>query len=250
MLIHTTKVDLTDQELLFLDGKCGEKIQAEINTAKSRLKMLASGQAIDSSTALFISDCLKEVETKKKLICRCESLSHCKYCSKSGGYALRKRATKYHEKGSKDYDKPLYFAGVELAESFIYMKGHATLGCCGECWKKFKAPLVAAIENVPAEISEKITGCLPKFKRWSIMQCTHCKWSGPEYEMIEGPNLMGHMIYNECPNCNQKNSIFHLAVKSTLKYVVVPVPSTETNNDPRKDYYRASYDSNVCKQME
>lgn len=216
-------MNLTDDELILLDGKCRPGIQKEVDAAKTRIATIAANPDIRCEDAKFIADALTEARTHGELSFTREQLRHCLVCNRSAGYAKYARAGRYHRKGQNNTNRPLTFYGVELANRFVRMKGYATLGCCLECWTRIQPLLVEKLAGVEAEISHYITGQPPNFKRYKKAHCKECGWEGHQGQMRQLNALMGGQYPGGCPNCKAENRVFGATLIETVDgYVIVP----------------------------
>lgn len=198
-------VSLTDAELLLLDGKCRPEVQQVVESARERLAAMEQYSDLTPKEAAFIADAMAEARENLKLVCQRVAISSCRICGESGGYAVYKRAGRYHRKGETNYDKPLSLAGVELAIRVVRMKGYPTLGCCTSCFEKIKPDLLEALKPIEAELPEALTGEPPRFKRYDNRFCTKCGWEGHEGQMRMLPALFGGKYPGGCPECDASN---------------------------------------------
>lgn len=204
-------MNLTDEELTLLDGKCRPEIQKEVEAAKRRLAMATKLADIPVEIAKLVADAVQLAKTTGELKASRGETRHCVVCQKNAGYAKRKRTSRdgFHRKGEPDYTKPLYLSAIDLGRGFIVFKGHITLGCCVDCWPKVKAILTEELAGVRAEIAESITGQPPRYKRYDKVKCKSCGWEGHEGLMLRHSTIMGDGTYpSGCPNCNQHNLFF------------------------------------------
>ena len=205
---RTVRVDLTDMELLILDGNCSKEVQAEVEMAKQRIEAKESMPDVEPAISDFVVQVVAEANKKGVLRLRSKSLSHCSVCKQSGGYYTYKRSSRYHNKGDLNYDKPKYLSGIELAVRFVTMTGYAACGCCSECWAKAKPIILEKIESgeIKAEVSESITGKPSRFKKCANKECSECGWKGHEGQMSKRMTLIGNGYYPAvCPNCGAEN---------------------------------------------
>jgi hypothetical protein len=221
--ITTTSVYLTDEELALLDGKCQAKVQKEVDKAKERLSLGQNLGLIPLTHRDFVTRIIQEAQANGELSFTRKSLSSCKVCGKSAGYAKYTRNSKYHDKGDPNYKRPLTFPGVDLASRFVTIRGRATMGCCWTCWKTVKEYLPEALKDVKAQIPESITGYAPKFKKHDNRKCKKCGWKGHKGEMGRLPCAMSRGTYaGKCPQCDAKNLAFGpTVIKTATGFVVV-----------------------------
>lgn len=206
--MQTTTVCLTDEELAALDGHVSAKVQAEVSKALAQLEDKKGLGAIPDQYRDFAARIIEEAKSAGKLVFWQKRLRNCNVCGKAAGYAKYKRCGKYHDKGDPNYDKPLTFGGIELADRSIVIKNRVSLGCCLTCWKEVKPFLGDALRGVKAAMPEKITGYPPKWKWRQNRCCTKCGWEGHEGQMHPHSTMMGDGYYPAgCPalGCTAEN---------------------------------------------
>jgi hypothetical protein len=218
-------VRLSDSELVLLDGLCGPKTQEEVDGAKQRLAFASTHAALPPADAGFIADAVQCAQANGRLTYVSASLRSCSLCGIAAGYATRKRWSRAGAKGSPNYDKPLYLSGFELNRGFVWMRGHASLGCCATCMERVRPHLVAALANLRAELPERLTGSPPRFERHDNRRCTSCGWEGHEGEMRRLLTLFGDGRYpGGCPNCSAENKpLGPTVIESREGFTVVEV---------------------------
>lgn len=222
--MDVTEVELTDAELALLDGKCSPKVQREVDSAKSRMAMANQTPDIPQSAIRLIQKIVDTAKQDGELTFYYTSIKSCDVCGEKGGYRQYTRSSRYHRKGETDYDHPNYLNGVELKRSFVRMQGYVSVGCCSECFAKYKPAIAEALKNIPAEIPEAIAGIKPLYKKYDNRQCSKCGWTGHEGQMGKSLTLMGDGYYpSTCPQCGAKNELFSNLVKSAEGFTVVPV---------------------------
>jgi len=210
--------ELTDDELLILDGKASEAIQVEIEKAKER-KQLHS----DPVVARILAESLKMGTFEYQFI---HDMTFCRECKKSSGYALHTRSGKYHRKGDKNYDKPLKFSGIRCNSGFVTIQGHGNF--CAACDKQhgWLATIVNEIltRSLPIEL---VRDTKTKFRRDAERQCYQCEQTMFESEMGREHTLMGNGTYAAtCPHCKAKSIIFGRNHKVTGKFRMLPAIAT------------------------
>ena len=199
-------VELTDDELLLLDGKCSDKVQIEIESAKRR-KSLGAVSELNEKQVAFLVRVRREAESQQKLDFRTDNIRGCEVCGNSAGYAKATRNSKNYRKGQPRYDRPLTIRGVELAYRFVRLQHYPTLGCCLKCWNELKPHVVDYLDGVAAEFPEAILGTKPLWKRVDVRKCSKCEWKGPETEMGMSPSLMHGRYFSTCPKCGIENKL-------------------------------------------
>ena len=199
-------VRLDDDELLLLDGRCRDVVQATVDIVKSRLAMTQEFECRPEIAQLAV-EAVAAAKEDGHLAFLYERISHCKVCSKSAGYGKYKRSSQYRRAGETNHAKPLYMSGIELRHSFIKFQGTVRLGCCCACFDEAQPHLARALEGVAAQIPEKITGQPPKFLRYDNRHCTDCGWDGHDGALLPLPSIMGGTYPGKCPNCGTENRL-------------------------------------------
>lgn len=220
-------IDLTDDELFVLDGKCRDEIQQLVESAKRRRAAIESNPDADPKIMALCQKAVDVADAQGELCFYYQSINHCDVCDKRGGYATYPRSGRHHRKGDLNYSKPRYMGGVELERRFVTMKGHVFCGCCRTCWDKAKPILASMLEDVRAAIPEEITGHAPRFIKYSRKKCKKCGWQGHEGELGLLPALMGGYYRGECPKCQAKEQLFNNVFEILDGFDLVEVPTTE-----------------------
>lgn len=219
-----SRVNLTDTELVLLDGQVGEKVQVEIVLAQARLETAGRLTDLTPELAGFIADAVAEAKKNGRLIFRYKQLSHCKLCGERGGHLKYKRNSRWHCKGELNYKKPTYVSGIELACRFVTVRGYASVGCCTSCFKKVENNLIAELGKVKAELPKQLVDG-KTYKRYQKVECQKCDWKGHEGQMIQKRTLMGVGFYpGGCPaeGCGALNSPFGVReIKTLTEFEVV-----------------------------
>jgi hypothetical protein len=200
-------VTLTDAELLVLDGRCSEKVQDKVDAARSRVETATAHPDLSPEMAGLIADVVTEAKAKGLLLWRGTRARLCRVCGKSAGYAKFKSGPR---KGSENYDKPLTFPAVEMADRFVRVSNHVSLGACSDCAAEAKPHLVAALAAVRAQVPADLAAAgRPAWKRYGVRTCPECGWTGHEGEMRQLPTLMPGGTYpGGCPSCEFESRPF------------------------------------------
>jgi hypothetical protein len=201
----TTKIELTDDELLALVG-LPERFQSAIDVAKQRKALGAEiADLTEKQIALIHSIITFATKQGRLRFCR-KPLRHCEVCNQRAGYARYKSG---RNKGQENINKPLSFGGIDLSDDFVSWVGHASLGCCYECWDAIKPALVPRLLEIQAEIPQVITGTEPRWKWHANRECKKCGWQGHDGEMTRRPAMMGGGTYPAgCPKCGTETAWF------------------------------------------
>ena len=216
-------VRLTAAELALLDGQCRAEVQADVESAKMALALADSD--LTPGQRKLVAEAVAEATKHGLLVYRGKWITSCSVCGKQGVYARYKSG---RNRGRENYDKPLGFNGIELAERFVTMRGHASLGGCDECVSKVRTTLVEALRSVRAELPENLRSTdSPRFKRYASAECTSCGWTGHEGQMTPVRALFEGYYPGGCPKCCAKNEPFGKIIIETdsSKWVAVEVAS-------------------------
>jgi rubrerythrin len=212
---HYLWLELTDEEIIKLDGSSNKEVQEEVDKAKKRVslskKFTKQSLDITSNETKFISDCIAYARKKKILGFTYRQIFRCDVCGKKAGYHKYTRTSRHHIKGDNNYDRQKTFTGIELAVEFVFIKNSVTLGCCSKCWKKIQPILIKELKayKIKADISEKITGQKSRYKRYKNRRCSKCKWKGHEGEMGKKSTVLGDGSYPAtCPKCEAGGNFF------------------------------------------
>lgn len=229
-----TRVELTDDELTLLDGKCSDAVQADVDAAKLRLASVESLGHLTPERAGFVADVVREALKSGRLTFCWRSLRLCDVCKRSDGYAPYKRTSRYRRKGDPDYSRPRTFRGVELKHGYVSVQGYARLGCCEDCFNATKASLTEALADIRAEVPEAITGQPPRFRYSENQHCTTCDWKGHELQLGQLPTLMGDGYYRgKCPKCGAENRLFLHPIKRVDGFQLVATNKPAVSPTPR-----------------
>lgn len=209
------EIKLEKDELLSLDGKVNEKAQSLIDRIK-RIDIVSQGKNLDEPSAAFLVDVLDVVEKERRIIHRHCGVAKCRIC-KAGAIPIPYKSGP--RKGeAKDYRN---LAGVELADSFISMKGYPKLGACRSCVDRLMPTIIEAIEGLEVEVC--VPGATKKFVRSRNRKCTKCGWEGCENQMTQERTMMGDGYYPcGCPSCGARNTWGSDPVAIIDGYTMVP----------------------------
>jgi hypothetical protein len=213
---YTTEVDLTDEELLLLDGHASQNVQTAIDGAKLRSSLTAKyGTALTTRQIAMLQKALAWARAQKLLVSRHENLEHCQACGTSKRYVTYKSGPR---KGEPNYDRPILVNGVEHGDGFISMRGYPRVGWCNAC----EDVLLPYLKTECATIACQ-TPWSKRWTRYGNRRCTSCGWSGHEGQMGHSLTMFGNGTYpSSCPACKASNQIFGATVIETADgYTVV-----------------------------
>lgn len=200
---YTTRVELTDDELLRLDGTCSTEAQRAVDAAKLRSVIASRHPSLTRAQIALVAKTVSVARTEGKLSYIGVPLSPCVVCGDGGGYVKYTRGAR---KGQSNFNAPCNVWGIELARQFIGVRGSARCGCCTRCLATILPALRTELADIQAELPEALMGVPPKWKWNANMRCTECAWMGHEGEMGQSPAMMGLGMYpSTCPKCGAKN---------------------------------------------
>lgn len=222
------KLELTDEEIALLDGRVSPETQSTVDAAKQRLAMMRANSDLSPKLAELITKAVREAMKNGILVHQYTNVHYCSLCEKSAGYALHTRNGKYHRKGQEDTRKPRSFRGFELQKSFVFIKGHVSLGGCLDCYGKVINPLREALATIRAELPSELAGPV-KFKRWDDYECP-CGWKGHEGQLLQLRTFMGDGYYRgKCPKCGKENQLFSQPIKRLSTFTIVEVENAKAD---------------------
>lgn len=216
----TQAVFLTDTELSYLDGRCSEKIQAEVTAALRRIAARSEFPGLSPRAAGFVADVVSEARENGELLLVHRPLRRCDLCGRNGGYRLFKSGRR---KGEADTNHPLNLKGYELARRFVGVTGWAHLGGCADCIDSLLPVLADALRGIPAQVPERLRADgEPRWIKHRNRHCNVCGWDGHEGEMARRRTLMGDGTYAAvCPSCKAETGFLDHKIEVTGGFVVV-----------------------------
>jgi hypothetical protein len=216
-------VKLTADELVRLDGVCSADVQAEVDKAKSALRIGAT-QSLTPKQSQFVAHVVATANTDKLLVYSSRRIRSCLICDAFAGYATYKSG---RNKGRANHDKPRHLASVELRDTFLTVDGHVSVGGCKACVDALLPVLRAELADVRAELPDQLRAeDAPRFKRYRLAVCTSCGWTGHEGLMRPVRALMGGTYPGGCAVCSASNKPFdqELVTISRDEFAVVEMP--------------------------
>lgn len=195
-------VRLTDSELMLLDGQVSDKVQAEVDQAKRRLRAADKLGHLSPILAGLIADIVADAQTHGRLVYRPERIPYCTLCGSSPdpAYVPYKSGP---NKGLPNYKKPRYLNAQEFAWRFVTVRNSVRVGGCTDCVKPILPDIREALRGVPAEVPDTLRAeGEPVRKRHANRHCLKCDWTGHEGEMIWERTIMGDGRFpSKCPVC-------------------------------------------------
>ncbi|HID0767994.1 TPA: hypothetical protein ACXDAZ_002523 [Clostridium botulinum] len=238
----TYSVDLTLKELKLMDGKVSDKVQAVIDKAKQENSY--------GFELPVMNEILRKSEETGELKWKYKTIRECEYCDKKYDYHRYPRSGKYHSKGDKNYNKPIYYQGIEFNQGFVTIQGHGDI-CC-DCEKKYNVihRLIDYIIDNNLKIQIQKNDYKPsKYLKDKIQMCYECGKEIKESEMGGLPTVMRDGYYKGiCPYCGAKELPFGKSHKLTNKFDVIfnPQFKDEVQNITQliKEYNKEVNDKN------
>ena len=142
------RIDVSEEDLLSLDGKCPQSIQDiidKIHTRNQASMIYGLTYGLEPHLAAVLHNWLEQESKDKeqgvgggKCSFWTSQGSYCSVCGKQSSYETYKRGSYRHAKGSPNYDKPLYLSFINLSFS------HGdNIRMCYDCYGKVKAAKAA-----------------------------------------------------------------------------------------------------------
>ncbi len=217
-MLKQYEVKLNLNELLLLDGKVNEKAQSIIELAKK--------ESMFGFELPVMNEILRKSEEIGTLKWTYKSIRSCSYCDKKYDYHTYPRNGRYHNKGDKNHDKPIYYSGIKFNEGFVTIQGHGDM--CNECCNKHKVKeqLIDYIIDNDLKIQiQKNDYKVGKYLKDDIRICWNCNEEMQESQMGRDNTLMGDDTYpSKCPKCDAKSSAFGNSHKTTNKFAMIENP--------------------------
>lgn len=214
--------ELTDDELVVLDGRCRAEVQAAVDAAKDRITARMRYDDLPPEQAAFIADVVREARESGVLKWMGVRIDHCPLCGWMGEYPRYKQGPRRGQ--IKDRAKRSTTAGVELADRFVHIERHVLLGGCNECMDALSDRLAEALRGVEAQVPERLRAeGEPERVKYDRKRCTACGWQGHEGEMGRLRTLMGDGAYpGKCPECGvEQQPLGRRVFESVDGFVVV-----------------------------
>lgn len=204
----TAAVNLTDAELLLLDGRCSDDVQKAVDLAKARSVQAASHPDLTPAEVALLTKVLHEAKTHGRLVWQFRNTRSCSLCDKTYDFHRYKSGPR---RGERNTSKPKMHRGVELAPRFVTFQGSVTVGGCVECMERMAPVIAAAIEaeGLRVQLPPRLIAEMPDAQRWvkdPHRECQACGWTGGESEMGKRRTMFGDGWYPaECPSCGEAN---------------------------------------------
>lgn len=198
-----TRVDLSDAELVLLDGRCGETVQAEVDAARDRIAARGRHPTMPPALSGLVADAATEARTNGRLVWTTKPIDYCPLCGWVGKPARYKSGPRKGE--IKPNGRRGMTGGVDLAHRFVTIQHHVRLGGCRECVETAEPALRKELRGVPAQVPDRLRAeGEPKRVRYERRRCKSCGWEGHEGRMGRLTAVMGGTYPGECPDCGAK----------------------------------------------
>lgn len=196
-----TSVKLLDVDLSRLADSADPETAAAASAAAGRLAVVATLGDVPPHVAQLIADVVSEATTAGRLIWRHDSTGMCPYCQRQSEWKVPKGKRK-----KREYRVPV----VDFADRPIFIRGHASVGACGECVEAARPHLIAALAHVHAQVPAQLAAPgRPALVRWDRQRCIKCGWSGHEGQMGKLRTLFNDGWYRgKCPSCGAERTAF------------------------------------------
>jgi len=211
--------ELTDAQLLLLDGKCDAKLQTEVDRAKQRLDIKATIGDAPEYIRIFVSAVVQHTIQEGVLHYSWTEVHYCRLCNRSAGYHKYTSTTRYHTKGEENGKRPLSWIGGVIWGDSYYPK----FEFCPECEKQIMPLLKVAVAELHVELPEKLTGVKPRYLRSDNQHCKKCGWTGHKLQLKRQAAIMGGWVHVECPKCGADRNLFSHDVETVKGFVTVDV---------------------------
>ncbi|MED3550176.1 hypothetical protein [Cytobacillus praedii] len=206
------EIKLSYEELKEIDGKVSDVAQKVIDQFK---KEYAYGFSLP-----IINEILRKSEENGRLTWRYKQIRSCDYCDKMHDYYRYPRSGRFHSKGDKNFNKPMYYSGIKFNEGFVTIEGLGDM--CSECSEKYNVinQLIDYILDNDLRIEiQKNDYRDSKYLKDDIRICHSCDYEMTESEMGKESTMMGDGYYpSTCPKCEAKSSVFGRSHKTTNKF--------------------------------
>ncbi|RXZ78009.1 hypothetical protein EBB07_28530 [Paenibacillaceae bacterium] len=212
------KIELSLDELELIDGKVSEEAQKVIEEAK---KESSYGFELP-----IMNEIIKNSEKTGMLKWKHKYILSCDYCDKKSDYKIYPRSSRNHNKGDKNYNKPIYYSGIIYNEGFITIQGLGDM--CQECSKKYNITnrLIDYIIDNDLKIEIIQNDYMDsKYLKDDISICYNCSKEMLESQMSRERTLMGDGTYpSGCPHCKSKSLPFGRSHNVTNRFAHVLNP--------------------------
>jgi len=192
-------IELTDDELLLLDGKVTITAQKIID----EIKEIRSFEDIGNN---LYAEIVKLAKDRGKLTYTHRELSNCATCNKRTTYPIFKSGRR---KGEQNINKPRNFFGISFMDGFVLMRGYSSKGFCSECGEKALKTITNYIRdnNLQIELQTNTNYVKEHEKKCLNKNCSQLIW---EFDMKLERTIMGDgYYYSQCPICNTKGGLFN-----------------------------------------
>lgn len=189
-----TSVVLADCDLARLIDSEDADVKAEASAAAARLAAPTRWPSVPSHVAALIADVVAEAQKQGRLIWRNVNVSRCRYCGAQSEWKKPPR-----KKREVEYK----VSAVEFAQRFVVITGYVSVGGCRTCVDTALPILREELSGFAVELPKllHIDGA-PVHRRWDLVRCKKCEWSGHEGQLGKLRTLMNDGEYpGTCPSC-------------------------------------------------
>lgn len=175
-----------------------------------------------------MNEIIKQAEKIGKLSWSYKQIRSCDYCDKKSDYYRYPRNGRYHRKGDKNFDKPIYYSGIKFNEGFVRIAGYGDM--CSECCSKHrvKERIIDFILDNDLKIEIMKNDYKPgKYLKDDIRICFECNEEMLESQMSKEMVLMGNGYYpSGCPKCGAKSLAFGRSHTVTNRFGFIYNPAS------------------------
>lgn len=224
------KIELSIDELELLNGKVSEEAQKTIDEA-----IKESSYGLDLP---LMNEILKRSEKIGTLKWTRKSIRSCDYCDKKYDYYTYPRSGRYHNKGDKNHNKPIYYSGIKFNEGLVTIAGVGDM--CSDCCTKHKVIEKLIDYILDKDLKIEIMRNDYKVSRYlkdDIKVCYSCNSEMQESKMTRESTVMGDGTYpSGCPNCGAKSLPFGKSHRITNKFDFVYNPAARAEVQVLRDF--------------
>lgn len=211
-------VYLEDRDLALLVGSNDPDVRVAAEQACARLAAAARWPELQPHVAALVVDVLAEARKSGRLIHRGVAISRCHYCGAHSTWEKSKRRRREYE---------AKISGIELADRFVIIAGHISVGGCRACFDAALATLRTELAMFPVELPQALLAKDARaYRRWDRCRCKRCDWRGHDGQLGKLPALMGGEYHGKCPSCGAERRLFDDPFERLDGFDVIETPGT------------------------